>query len=343
SKITPVAELQYFSNDIIMEGADSATFGMLTITMTDPLNNPKLATMVLDLGAVWKTNPNDTKFATLPHMWKDAVEIVGTLKAQIFQTLSVNPAMIPQSTGQKSKRSQAEIANEQAVDILTTADAVTVQEEGIWTPIIERFAAYDAQFRRSDITVRKFGPMGRQVDMEKVPPLQLGQRYEFRWFGVEAARNLADMQQQIAGMNVLRGIPPGMTPGRKLDLTPLVDHFVSNAFGPRLAPLIWRDMRKELSVDPETENGMLLDGFDVAVSPYDDHPRHIAAHLEAMRQGDPSGAIRVHVMKHQMVMAAAAGAGMAAEGQPGTPGGAGPGVAGVPRQGAQPANPRQQK
>ena len=56
--------------------------------------------------------------------------------------------MLPQSTGAKAgKRNQAEIALEQQVDILTTADAVTVLEESVFTEIIERFAELDAQFR----------------------------------------------------------------------------------------------------------------------------------------------------------------------------------------------------
>jgi hypothetical protein len=46
-------------------------------------------------------------------------------QTQIFQTLGVNPAMMPQSPAATTKRNQAEIANEQAVDLLTTADAVT--------------------------------------------------------------------------------------------------------------------------------------------------------------------------------------------------------------------------
>ena len=343
SKVKPVCELQYFANDIINEGADSATFAMLPITMTDPLKNPKISTMVIDLGAVWETNPNDTKFATLPHMWKDAVEVAGTLKAEIFQTLSVNPAMMPQSTGGKAKRSQAEIANEQAVDILTTADAVTAQEEGIWTPIIERFAEYDAQFRSREISVRAFGQFGRRLAMEKIPPLQMGKRYEFRWFGVEAARNAAQVQQMIAGLNVLRGIPPQMLAGRRINMVPIVEQFCSDTFGPRLAPLVFEDMRGQLSVDPETENRMLADGFDVPVSPYDNDPAHIQAHLDAAKAGDPTGRIRVHIMAHQMALAAKAGMQAQAEGQPGSPGGSGPGIAGQPRPGGQVAVPRQNK
>jgi hypothetical protein len=95
----------------------------MPIVMTDPEKNPKVSSMVLGLAAVWETSPNDTQFAEFPELWENAMAARQACQAQIFQTLGVNPAMIPQGHRRRHKRNQAEIANEQQVDLLTTADA----------------------------------------------------------------------------------------------------------------------------------------------------------------------------------------------------------------------------
>lgn len=346
--VSAVADLQIFANDTINEGADTAHFSAMPIVMTDPLKNPRIATMVLGLAAVWETSPTDTQFAEFPDLWRSALDRAGAIKAQIFQTLSVNPSMVAQQTGGASKRNQAEIANEQQVDLLTTADAVTGIEEGILTPTIERFAEYDHQFRDETVTVRLYGEMGLRATMESIEPIQINTRFEFRWFGVESARNAAQIQQQIAAVNVLRGLPPQLYPDYDLDISPAVVQMVENAFGPRLGPLVFK--RKRLwSLDPELENGMLENGFMVSVNPDDDDAEHIQAHMELMQAaGDPHGNIRDHLVHHQEQMQKKA-LGQAAgveganpnQGFPGVPGGAGPGVAGTPRPGGQPEMPRQ--
>lgn len=349
SNIKPCCDIQYYANDIINEAADSATYSMLPIIMTDPSKNPRVGSMVLDLAAVWETSPNDTKFASFPQLWKDGFAIAASAKQEIFQILSVNPAMISQSTGGKYKRNQAELATEQQVDILTTADAVTVMEQGVLTPMVQRFLEYDHQFRTSDILIKKYGMMGRRAAMERLPPTEMKDRFNLKWMGVEAARSAAQVQQQIAAMNVLRGIPPQMLPGRKVDLTPIVEMLVENTFGPRLSPLIFKDLKEQLSMPPEEENRMLERSFDVPTSPFDNDIEHVKAHMQLLMEhggpevGDPSGVIRVHLQRHQMQMQEKQQAQMAAQapGQPGTPGGARPGIAGLPRPGAQPAQPRQ--
>ena len=347
SPVEPCMKMQYAANDAINEGMDSATYSLLPIIMTDPLKNPKTNTMILDLAAVWETSPNDTKFATFPQLYKEAFEIVGACQQQIFQTLSVNTAMIPQSKA-TGKQNQAQVAQEQQVDILTTSDAVTVLEEEVFTEILTRFAELDAQFRDDEITVKAYGYMGMRAEMEKIPPLQLGRRYSFIWFGVEQARNAAQIQQQIALLNVIKAIPPQMLQGRKLNMVPAVEHAISSAFGPRLAPLIFENIAKQFTYDPELENQILSEGNLWPVSPMDDDAKHMEVHQQAVQEGrDGSGTIKQHIAFHRMAQIVKAQAAMAQQqgggGLPGSPGGAGPGVAGTPRPGAQPAPPRQIK
>ncbi|MDE2470600.1 MAG: hypothetical protein KGL35_18095, partial [Bradyrhizobium sp.] len=340
SQVEPCCKMQYAANDAVNEGMDSATYSLLPIIMTDPAKNPKTNTMILDLAAVWETSPNDTKFATFPQLYKEAFEIVGACQAQIFQTLGVNPAMLPQSTGGKNKRNQAEIALEQQVDILMTADAVTVLEEGVFTEILMRFAEMDAQFRNDEITVRAYGHMGMRAAMERIPPLQLGTRYSFLWYGVEQARNAAARQQQIALLNVARGIPPQLLPGRKLNLVPALDAAFADVFSSRLAPYIFEDVSKQLTYDPELENTILEEGHNWIPSPLDDDAKHIEVHTAAMQKtGDGAGTIKQHIVQHRVQQLMKAMAHQAQQqGSPGTPGQ--PGIAGQPRMGAQPQGPR---
>lgn len=338
--------VQLLANDTINEGADTAHFSAMPIVMTDPEKNPKVSTMVLGLAAVWETSPKDTQFAQFPELWVNAMNRAQQCQNQIFQTLGVNPAMIPQSSGGENKRNQAEIANEQSVDLLTTADAVGVLEEGILTPLIQRFVEYDHQFRDEDVTVRVYGQVGVRAKMEDVEPIQLNKRWEFLWLGVEQARNAAQLQQQIAGMNVLKGIPPQMYPGYKLNLAPLIVQMSQNLFGARLAPQVLEKVAG-VTVDPETENEMLTSGFRVSVHEADDDQAHLIAHMQALAATggvDAHGTLREHVSLHQAQILAKQQAqqmqAAAPQGVPGSPGAMGqPGAAGTPA-GAQPGQPR---
>src|SRR5208282_1868370 len=292
-----VADLQYHANDVCNQGADSASYALSPIVMTDPEKNP--GDLILMLGAVWKTSPNDTQFAKFPPLWQDALTLIEADQQAIFQALSVNPAQITQGMGTKKKTNQAEISNEQQVDILTTSDAVTVMEDEIYTPIVMFMLELDHQYRDKEMRVREYGETGMLSNMVEVPLIQMDKMYSFRWFGVEQSRNAQSLQQQVAGINILRGIPPQLLPGYRLELGPLLSHMVDNLYGPRLGAVTLKDLRQDLTMDPEMENKMLLDGFVVPVHPQDDLQKHIPAHQKAAQEsGDPTGHIKVHIMAH---------------------------------------------
>lgn len=337
-----VADIQYHANDVCNQGADSASYALLPIVMTDPEQNPNTDSMVLTLGAVWKTSPQNTQFAQFPPLWKDALELIAADQQAIFQALSVNPAQITQGLGTKKKPSQAEIANEQQVDVLTTADAVTVMEDEIYTPLVLFMLELDHQYRDKPMMVRAYGPTGMMSNMIEIPLIQMDTMYQFRWFGVEQARNAQTMQQQVAAINVLRGIPPQLMPGYNLNLGPVATQMTDNVFGPRLGATILQDQRQQMTVDPELENKMMLDGFVVPVHPSDDLQKHLPAHQKAMQEsGDPSGHIRVHIMAHMNALQAQQAAQMqqqqAQQGEKPQPGQGGQRGA---RPGAQPGMPR---
>lgn len=344
--VKKVATFQYQANDWMNQGADSATYALMPIVMTDPIRNPRVGSMVMDLAAVWEVDPNSTKFAEFPPLWKDAMELVGAAKSQVFQSLGVNPSMIPGAVGGKGKKNQAEIANEQQVDVLTTADVVINLEGSVLNEVLSLFSWLDAQFRDDAIVVKMYGRAGMKAVMQEIEPIQMNTRYEYVWLGVEAARSSQQVQQQIAAVNVLNGIPPEKMPGKKLNLAPFAERLAENAFGPRLAPLILEDIKDSLSVPAEFENSMLLDGFDIPVSPLDDDAQHMHVHQPLMNHGDLHGTVRLHLMKHakSMMEKQQAQAGPPpVEGVPGKPGGVGPGVAGTPKPGAVPAGPHAAK
>lgn len=345
SQVVPISAVQYAANDFINQGADSASYGLLPIIMTDPIKNPRVGSMVLDLAAVWEVDPNSTKFAQFPQLWKDALELVAACKAEIFQSLGVNTAMIPGDT-KKGKPNQADIAREQQIDILSTSDVVTTLEAGVMTPVVQRFAWYDAQFRTEEITVKAYGRAGLKAQMEVIPPQQMNNRYWFKWCGVEQSRSIQQTQQMISAMNVLNGLPPDKYPGYRINLIPLIEIIAQNTFGNRVAPNVFESMKDQLSMGAEEENTLLVQDFELPVSPFDDDQAHIRIHLPLQQMtGDPTGQIRVHIQKHmmQLQMRLQAQAQAQIGGQPGVPGGAGPGVAGTPRQGAQVGQPRMQQ
>ena len=304
SKIKYIDTLQYGANDAVNEGMDAAAYALMPIIMTDPTKNPRVGSMVLSVAAIWETSPNDTQFAKFPELWQDAFTIVNSAKDQIFQTLGINPAMMPQQvTAPGKKPNQAQIANEQQVDILVTADAVTGVEDEILTPLLQWFIALDHQYRDEKITVRAFGPMGVQASMQEIEPVQMDRRFEFRWFGVEQARNAQMLQMQMAGLNMVKGLPPQAYPGYELNMAPAIAQFMENLFGPRLAPQIFSDIRQKLTMQPEFENQLLEAGYPVLVSSMDDDAKHMQAHMQEFQQhGDIHGTLREHMIRHQTQM-----------------------------------------
>ena len=338
SKLKFVDTIQYAANDAVNEGMDSAAYALLPIIMTDPEKNPRVGSMVLNVAAVWETSPKDTQFAQFPQLWKEAFQIVSSCKDQIFQTLGVNPAMMPQqATAPGKKPNQAQIANEQQVDILTTADAVTGLEGEILTPMLQWMVWLDHQYRDEELLIPSFGELGVEMEMDRIEPVQMDRRFEFRWYGVEAARSIQQMQQQMALLNVIKGIPPQMYPGYELNLAPFISNAVENSFGSRLGPRIFKDIRKQLSFEPDFENKILEAGMPVDVHPMDNDQEHLQAHMQAFQEvGDFTGFLRQHMMLHQMQMqkkqqAQAMQAQQMMQPQP-PPGG--------PRQGAKPTGPR---
>lgn len=346
-KVSPCEQTQYYANDVINEAADSSMFSMMPIVMTDPERNPRIGSMVLSLAAVWECDPNSTTFAKFPDLWKAGFEIVASCKAQIMQSLSVSPAAITQQGTQKAKPSQADVAREQQVDILTTADAVTVIEEGILTPVVNFIVELDHQYRNDDILIPMFGERGLRAKMDWVPPIQLGKKLSYRWFGVEQARTAMQLQQQISFSNVLFQIPPDKYPGHRLNMVPLITHAVENIYGPRLAPLIFEDEKEQFTLPAETENQWMVEyNLGLPIHPMDDDVQHLQVHSQALQQtGDPTGNIRMHMARHsaqmqmkQQAMLAQQVQQMMGGGQQGPPGRQGQGK--PPRPGGQSRAPR---
>lgn len=339
--VNAVATIQYNANDIANQAADSATYSMLPIIMTDPSKNPRTATMLINLAAIWEVDPNSTKFAEFPKLWQDGIALIQAATQLAFMTLGVNPAMLPQQTGKPgAKRNQAEIALETSVDLLTTAEACSVLEDGILTPLVTTWGEYDSQFRDDDITIRAYGELGLEAKMERIKPRQFNNRYTFTWYGVEQARSAPEKQQQIALLNVARGyLPLLQQAGYSLNPAPVFEAAFGNAFGWRLGRQVLKDMRQQLGVDPNIENGLLEQGFNVPVHPFDNVPLHIQVHSQALQLGDPTGMIESHLKMH-MIQQAANAAAQAGQ-QPGRPqqppGQTSPGA---PQPGAQPAGPR---
>jgi hypothetical protein len=337
-----VADLQYSANDFWNQGADSATYALLPIIMTDPAQNPRANSMVIDLAAVWEVNPETTKFASFPPLYKDALAFVGGIKSQIFESLSVNPSMVSQRSGGK-KPSQAEIAAEQQIDIMTVADVLTPFEHGILTPMVQRFVAYDAQFRSEALAVKAFGADGQKMTMQEVPPQQLNNKTWYRWLGVEAARSAQQMQMQMAGLQVLAKIPPQMLHGKTIDMGPVLERFTESVYGAKLAAKVLKPLSDLMGMQPEEENQLLMQDVDLPVSPVDDDRKHLQVHAQLAAQHPNKQVqqmIRQHMFKHQQQMGQKNAAHAAQAQQGGGSQGGGGGQAGAVPQGPQgPQNP----
>lgn len=343
SKVEPLAPIQYEINDAANERADVDHMSAMPIirrSAGEQGNRP----LIIAPAAVWDGGPNDIQFMEFPNLSDRAKSRIVDGIQVIFQSLGVNPSMLPQQLS-RARSNQAQVAQEQQVDLLTTAEAVSGMEH-LLNEVCRWFVDLDHQFRNRELTVRQYGKMGIMANMISVGPIQNGTQYQFTWCGAEQARmNAAMMQQGTALINVARGLEQNIkAEGKQLRLSPILERSFANLFGPELASLTLVDQRHMLSVDPETENQMLAEGHAVATSQLDNPQQHLQSHQQAIQQmGDPHGTIRVHIQMHLLQLAEQNKAQMMAQaGAQGVPGGAGPGVAGTPRQGAQPGQTRQQ-
>jgi len=344
SKIEPVKYLQWNLNDYFNMGQDSAQYALLPIVMTDPLAQPNYQSMVMGLAAVWLANPNSTKFATFPPLWKDAMQLCAGIKQQIQESMDVNEAMLGKAPqGRKNQAQQAAASQSQETNIV---DHAKRYEEVILNPLLERIFELDRQFRTKDLTIATMGEVGTEKRLQEIPPQAFGERYFFRWSGTSFQMGMQRIQQMIAWMNVMRGIPPQQLNGRRLDITPILEYGTGQIFGVEVAPKILIDERNLFHVEPSEENLMMHNGLPAELHPADDDARHIQEHQQgAVLTGDPQGLFRAHIQAHQQAMQAKQQKAMGQQqpGQQGVPGGQGPGVAGTPRPGAQPGQPRPQQ
>ena len=342
SKIKAVADTQYQLNDVVNMGLDSALYALLPIVMTDPLKNPRVASMIMGKAAIWETNPNDTKMLSFPALYQHALTLKQDLKAQIAESMEVNDAMLGKAPPGR-KNAQA-VAQQQQEGLATINDVVKRFESGPCDELLEWFYELDLQFREDDLLTIKYGEHGQRTIMERIPVKQWEDRYYFHWTGTDQLAGPQRIQQLISGINVFRGLPPQVLNGRKLDLGPAVDQLAQLMFGPTLAGQILIDQRHQWTVQPEIENEMLANGFDLPVSPYDDQQKHMQMHEQAAHATqDRTGAFRRHIMEHvKAIQAQVAQANpQQGPGQPGTPGAQGqPGIAGMPRPGAMPMQGR---
>lgn len=338
SKIKTCAHLQYELNDITNMGMDSAMYSLMPIVMTDPLKNPQYSSMVMAMAAVWSTNPNDTKVIEFPPLYQHALEIKGAIKSQIMESMEVNETMLGKAPSGRKNASSVGAQDQQA--LATIGDVVKRFEFGVMNRILEWFYDFDLQFRDEELAVMIDGEHGMQATIEKIPPQQVGHRYWFKWLGADKAMGAQNNQQLISWMNVLRGLPPNVLNGRKLDLGPMIDFLNEAICGPTMAQNVLIDERKKISVPPEMENEFIVNTLPATVSPLDDDIEHIKSHQEAAKTtGDPTGQFRAHIQAHIKAIQDKQQQ-QQPKGYPGVPGGAGPGVAGTPRPGAVPAPPR---
>lgn len=344
-----VLDLQVQANDALNMAMDGLPYHMAPVMAVNPEQVARWESLVLDVGAVWPVPPDAIKQMQYTDVTGSALQVVGAAKSQIFEALSVNPSMVPQQTGKHgAKRNQAEVALEQQVDILTSSDAAQNIEDEILTPTLVRAYEYDQQFRTQDTRVAVYGSLGHRASMVVIPPMQRNQRYHIRWLGVEAARDAARIQQQIAFFGVLQKFPAQLYQGHRLNAIPMITRAVETIFGATLGSQIFENVSALYTIAPDEENAMMEQSIIVKVHPLDEDPQHIQAHMAAMQDAmlDPSAQalLRDHIQAHQMQMQMKAMAAMQQRGggggQPPQQIGGPPGGGRGPQPGAQPQGPR---
>lgn len=345
SKLEAVKYLQWGLNDFWNQGKDSATYSLIPIWAADPLTVPNWATLTMGPGAVWAAHPNSIAPLTQPQLWKDAAAYCGEIKKQIWESMDVNGMMMGQMPqGRKNNQMMGAMQQEQSINII---DHATRYEEVMLNPLMEMLFEFDQQFRDAELEIETRGEIGYKAKIEQIPVQQWGERYFFRWTGTDYMLGMQRMQQQIAWMNVLKGIPPQQLNGLTFDATPILLLGTENIFGPEMAPKILIDKRNQFTVPAEVENQMIANGLPAETHESDNDQEHLQIHMRgAGIDGDLQGLYKMHMQGHMIQIQRKRQMQMAQQGGvPGGPGGgpgtaAPPGVAGAPRPGAIPGQPR---
>jgi hypothetical protein len=255
--------------------------------------------------------------------------------------MEVNEAMMGKLP--QGRKNNAVIGQQQQEQQTNISDSAQRFEEVILNPLLERLFEYDQQFRTDEITVKARGELGVKAKLITIPVQQWGERYWFSWQGTEVMMGQQRLQSQIGWLNILKGIPPAMLDGRRLSVLPIIEAGTENLFGPEVAPRILIDERNQFSIDPDTENELLNNGFPTEVHEADDDTKHLQSHMRAAAlTGDLAGLFKAHLIAHGQALQRKRQMQMAQQqGTPGSPGGGQQaGAAGTPRPGAVPQGPK---
>lgn len=321
-------------------------YSLLPVWAVDPLKCPNWMNLTMGLAAVWDVPPESVKAMTTPQLWKEAAPLCDVIKKQIWESLDVNEMMMGRMPpGRKNAQQVGGMQQEQSTNI---ADHASRCEEAVLNPFLEMLFEFDQQFRTEELTIETRGEIGVKAALETIPVPQWGEKYYFRWTGTEYMMGMQRMQQQIATMNVLKGIPPQQLNGRVLDVCPILESLTENVFGVEMAPRILIDKRNQYTLSPDVENELLHNGFPAEVHEGDDDPEHLQSHMKAAGlAGDPQGLFKLHMQAHaaQLQQKRQMQTQQQQQGAPGSPGGGPgtsppPGAAGAPRPGATPGPPR---
>lgn len=354
SKFEPVKYMQWNLTDFFNMGQDAAMYSVMPIYKVDPLKVPQWTHLVQGLAAIWPVAPGDVEPMVTPSLWKDSAAVCDWLESRIWQAMDVNEMMMGRMPS--GRKNNAMIGGMQQEAMVNISDHASRYEQVMLNPLVEMLFEFDQQFRTTDLMIVQRGEIGQKAAMETIPPSQWGTKYDFRWMGTQIMLGMQQLQQQIAFINVLQGVPPQQLGGRVLDVSPALIAGCENVFGPDMAPLILVDKTNQFTVPPDVENEVLHNGFTSSVHEADNDPEHLQSHMKAASlNGDPIGLYKMHMGMHmaqlqrkqQMQMAAAGGMPpeASAPGVPGKPGGgpgtvAPPGAAGTPRPGSVPVGPR---
>ena len=306
SAIKNVAPMQYALNDVANMGLDSAAFSLMPICITDPKENPVYESMMVSLAAIWLANPNTTRFVEMPALWQNSLQMMEAFKAQIMESLGLNPTMVPQ--GGYKKPTQAEIAAQQQLAVESIEEEISILEGEILTPLLQWMYEMDVQFREKPLSIPTWGEKGMKVAMEEIPVFEEMGDFQFLWMASEEEKNVQKVQQQVSAMNILSNLPPQALDGKKIDLGPIVQNLVESVFGPSMGSRVLKSMQDELSVPPQIENQMMMALHPAAVHPMDNDVLHIQVHMQGLQEAMPEGPegneemgqlFQMHIQQHQ--------------------------------------------
>ena len=249
SKYSTVDTLQYQLNDNTDKLQDFFHFNLYPVTKVDPTACPYYATLTYSPGVVWPVPPNAISQDPPTYVDSNLIVSIQQAKQEIKEKMGITELLA--GTATQGRKTNALIGALERTGNTTVAGYSRKFELNFLTPLMQMWFELDCQYRDESITAVNLGSTGVLSSLKDISVFDTPDKFIIEWSGLNNASTMQRIQQQIAAVNVLQGIPPQLYAGYRLNLIPLIQNMVDSAFGVTQGAQVFINLEAEMQANPQ--------------------------------------------------------------------------------------------